>query len=202
MVGTHIHKMSCQRDRVFKLNLSNISHSHCETEIRTSISSSSAVELNTTSALANYATEAGVDKRPVVVPSLNELVGNTPASEMTVKRPLVYLAFLMVIEPGALGSVDNTRYGPSSGEMEGTSIKVVAIKSCFFTRIVHFTCVLLVKPRAEYLALDLTCFSSNTSATTAECFAVNTHLTIPASVTLTSHDTSLGNTHISRYQPL
>uniref|UniRef100_A0A7R9JX14 Succinate--CoA ligase [GDP-forming] subunit beta, mitochondrial n=1 Tax=Timema genevievae TaxID=629358 RepID=A0A7R9JX14_TIMGE len=40
-------------------NLKNFIH---PTEIRTSISSSSAVELNTTSALANYATEAEVDE--------------------------------------------------------------------------------------------------------------------------------------------
>nr|CAD7257998.1 unnamed protein product [Timema shepardi] len=49
------------------------------TEIRTSISPSSAVELNTTSALANYATEAGLSSWPVTAaPLLLAGLRNTP----------------------------------------------------------------------------------------------------------------------------
>nr|CAD7439253.1 unnamed protein product [Timema bartmani] len=59
------------------------------TEIRTSISSSSAVELNTTSALANYATEAGGPMYIVVCKRTLEGVLGENSSEAEVPASLI-----------------------------------------------------------------------------------------------------------------
>nr|CAD7392772.1 unnamed protein product [Timema cristinae] len=58
------------------------------TEIRTSISPSSAVELNTTSALANYATEAG---------SIDKEREKLPSSTLAEIRPLTHRELFMML---------------------------------------------------------------------------------------------------------